>query len=283
MTRTQHRWGRLFTLAVAAGSVCAAIAGLPAAATLRGPYRPGATRAPEASDDLPYAPVTPPPVTGIPAPCPADHEFPAGSPAKAVAGLEKNWDVVLTGTQAADPDYTPVVAAMWTTLDAIDCTPMPTRLVHNAGGRLRIVAEPIPGWNHGDWSLSNPGALTFDLSKMAETSRKGEDERVVRLIVHELSHIYSADRGDNRAYWRDFTALNQRYGAVSEYGAGSDSEAFSEAVGYFVARCAVEPGRSGNPYASSGDGRRELFAMVRDEVFGGRAFGPEPGQPVDCG
>ena len=258
------------------------MAGPPAVATLSGPYRTGAVRVAKPSDRLPYAPAIPPPVTGIPAPCPADHKFPTGSPAKAVAGLEQNWAVVLSGSQATDPDHTPVVQAMWATLDAVDCTPMPARLVDNAGGRLRIVAEPIPGWNHGDWSLSNPGALTFDLAKMAETWRQGEHDRVVRLIVHELAHIYSADRGDNPPYWRAFTELNDRYGAVSEYGASNDSEAFSEAVGYFVARCAVESGRPTNPYADPGDGRGELFAMVRDEVFGGRAFGPAPGEPAGC-
>ena len=208
----------------------------------------------------------------MPEACTAIHPYDAAlSMAALQSGIEANWGFTLTGKYWADETYRPIVAVIWRTLDAISCTPYLDTL-HAKAGVLELYATSIGGWVAGDYGLTRADAVSLDFPQLL-TNYQTDPGHVSRLFVHEVTHAYTRDRSSNPPYWADFTALYARNGRFGSYGS-SASEAFSEVVGYFVARCAAN-----NPYTP---GEAAYYNFVKAEVFGGKEFGPALGQPLNC-
>ena len=208
----------------------------------------------------------------IPDACTATHPYDAGSSLVDLkSGIEANWGFRLTGTYWTDETYRPIVAVIWTTLDAISCTPYLDTL-HAKVGTLELFATSIGGWVAGDYGLTRADAVSLDFPQLL-TNFPTDPGHVSRLFVHEVTHAYTRDRSSNPPYWADFTALYAKNGRFGSYG-GSSSETFSEVVGYYVARCAAN-----NPYTPS---ESAYYDYVKAEVFGGKEFGPALGQPLNC-
>lgn len=217
------------------------------------------------------------PVTGIPEPCAADQAYPEGlTLAQVKAVMEKRWGLRLIGPDWTDSAHGPVVRLVWETLDAIDCTPFLKDTAGKLPGRITINAQRISGYAWGDWSLTKPGAMSVDFSKMMEGYDKGEYERIVRVLVHEMAHVQSVDRGPGAPYWREFLTVNDRYGPITDYAARDTSENYAEVVAHYVARCSED-----NPYDKASN--KAYYAYVRDNVFDGKEFGPPAGEhPAAC-
>lgn len=212
------------------------------------------------------------PEVAIPAPCVLTRAYPEGAtPAEVRDQLGQNWGFAPTGSLWTDPTYRPVVHEIWLTLDAIACTPYLDTL-HSRTGTLSLNATVIAGWTAGDFGLTRPGAVSLDFPQML-TALAADPGYVARLFVHEISHAYSSDRSESPAYYSRFLQLYARHATFGSY-ANSPSETFSEIVGYYVSRCSTK-----NPYTAAD---AEYYAYVRDEVFGGREFGPALGAAPDC-
>lgn len=248
--------GAAVALVVAVGSVLA-----PAAA---------APQAPSAVGD---------PVVGIPRPCPSPQPWPAeASPSQTRQQLAERTGIDLVGPQWEEPKNRPMVRIVWETLGALSCTDYLTTITRNHPG-FELNAAPISGWAFGDWGLTRPGAVTIDMAKWHEPYAAGDRGRLARLLVHELGHAYARTPEAQKAYTH-FESLYARTGNFSDYGRGSANENFSEVVGYYVARCAAK-----NPYDSAVANHGQFdayYALVRDEVFDGREFGPKVGRTPDC-
>lgn len=208
----------------------------------------------------------------VPAACPATHPYsPALSMAALRTGIESNWGFTLTGAYWDDETYRPIAAMIWRTLDAISCTPYLDTL-HSKVGALELRATSIGGWTAGDYGLSKADAVSLDFPQLL-TSYQKDPGHVSRLFVHEITHAYTRDRSSNPTYYADFTAIYSRLGRFGTYG-NSASETFSEVVGYYVARCAAN-----NPYTTA---KADYYEFAKNEVFGGKEFGPALGQTVVC-
>lgn len=208
----------------------------------------------------------------MPEACTAIHPYDAAlSMAALQSGIEANWGFTLTGKYWADETYRPIVSVIWRTLDAISCTPYLDTL-HAKAGVVELYATSIGGWVAGDYGLTKADAVSLDFPQLL-TNYQTDPGHVSRLFVHEVTHAYTRDRSTNPAYWVGFTGLYAKNGRFGSYG-GSSSEAFSEVVGYYVARCAAN-----NPYTVS---EAAYYNFVKAEVFGGKEFGPALGQPLLC-
>lgn len=171
-------------------------------------------------------------------------------------------------------EHRPSIKIMWETLDAVGCTSYVASVKTKAPG-IGINAAPIRGWAWGNWSLTRTNYVTFDFAKFKGALEAGDEGRLVRLVIHELGHAWSADRHSGPGYWNDFRALAAREGRFSDYAGRKDSEVFADVLGYYVGRCALD-----NPY-DSGD-HDAYYAFARDVIFDGKEFGPAPGVVPDC-
>ncbi|GAB3698892.1 hypothetical protein [Mariniluteicoccus flavus] len=212
------------------------------------------------------APQAPRPVTGIPQPCSVDLPFPAtGSLSAHVDRMQRQWSFQLAGAQWRDERYRPIVKIFSETMDAVDCTDYLDRVKAGNGGRLEINSGSTRSWAWGDYGLTRAGVLTLDFTKFLNGYNEGDRGRLVRLIVHEMAHSLNADRGGEPAYWQRFHGVWQANGKPTDYGS-TETEAFADAVGYYVARCAAE-----NPYADAK--KTPYYDYVKKNIFGGQEFG----------
>ena len=227
------------------------------------------------ADALPVAPEDPPPVAGIPEPCPSLTPWPGDDvPVDEVSSrFTATFGIELVGAHLTE-EHRPSIRIMWETLDAVGCTPYLDRVKSTAPG-IGINASPIRGWAWGNWSLTRNNYVSFDFAKFKGALEAGDEGRLVRLVVHELGHAWSADRPSRPAYWNDFRALAGREGRFSDYAGSKESEIFADVLGYYVGRCALD-----NPY-DTGE-HDAYYAFARDVVFGGKEFGPAPGVQPDC-
>lgn len=225
---------------------------------------------------LPIAPPTPEPVAGIPSPCVSKTPWPAEAGRERTRQLmQQRFDLTLTGEGWNRAEYRPIVKIIWETLDGISCTPYLSQVLAQLDGKpLRIHAGSTRSWAWGDWSLTNPGALTFDFSKFVQALDDKDPGRLVRLVVHELGHVRNMDRYSNPAYWNAFLNVQRNAGRFSDYGGSDPTEVLQEVIGYYVARCAKN-----NPYDK---GHADYYDFAKTFIFNGVEFGPKPGQAVDC-
>ncbi len=224
---------------------------------------------------LPTAPGTGLPGTGIPVPCETPQLWPGDDVpiSEIVDQLEENWGFKLAGPYWVNR-HRRAIQLVWETLGAVSCTPYLDTLKEKVNGRVGLNAAHISGFAWGDWSLTRSGYVTLDFKKFGDKIET-DPGRLSRLVIHELGHVYNADRDSNPAYWRRFKKLFARHGRFSSYAGRSVTETFAEVLGYYVGRCA-----SKNPYDTGKFD--EYYEFARDEVFAGREFGPEPGIPSDC-
>ena len=225
---------------------------------------------------LPVAPEPVAPVTGIPTPCPVTHAWPGDkAPLETItAALTKNFGFKLTGAQWTESSRESI-KILWQTLDAVDCTGYVTALQAKVNGNVGINAASISGFAWGDWSLTKPNYVTMDFSKFQRALDSGDEGRLVRLVTHEMAHVLNSDRFEDPGYWRTFQKLYAQQGRFSEYASSSVTETFADVVGYYVGRCALE-----NPYDT---GKFDAYyEFARTYVFGGKEFGPAPGEKPNC-
>ncbi|GAB3623580.1 hypothetical protein GCM10027418_16630 [Mariniluteicoccus endophyticus] len=205
-------------------------------------------------------------VTGIPRPCSVDLPFPtSGSLSTHVDRMEKQWNLELTGPQWRDDSYRPVVKIFSETMDAVDCTDYLKRVQSGHGGRLEVDSGSTRSWAWGDYGLTRTHVLTLDFAKFRQGYAEGDRGRLVRLIIHEMAHALNADRDGEPAYWQRFHGVWQANGRPTAYGS-TETEAFADAIGYYVARCAAD-----NPYADPK--KKPYYDYVKANIFGGREFG----------
>ncbi len=208
----------------------------------------------------------------IPAPCSASNPYdPAMSMTELRDGIAQNWGFQMVGSYWIDPTYRPLVKVIWQTLDAISCTPFLDTVHATTGGQLSLNATVVSGWPAGDYGLTKGNSVSLDFPQLL-TSYQTDPGHVARLFVHELTHAYSLNRGDNPSYWVDFNRIYAKNGRFSNYGSDA-SEVLSEVVGFYVARCAAN-----NPYAPS---ENDYYQFAK-KIFGGKEFGPALGQPLVC-
>lgn len=218
-------------------------------------------------------------VTGIPAPaCSADLPWDRNKTSQTdyVAQVSKQWNMELIGSGWTDARNRDVVKLFADTLDAVDCTGYLDKVRAGNGGRLTVSSGPISSWAWGDYGLTRPNTLTLDFDKFREGYAEGDDRgRLVRLIVHEMAHSFNADRFQEPEYWQRNQRLFREVGPISEYGSRDSTETFADAVGYYVARCALD-----NPY----DQKRfqPYYEMVKQYVFDGKEFGGPVGSRQTC-
>lgn len=214
-------------------------------------------------------------VAGVPEPCSINLPLTDSMSAAEISDqAAQQWGLALTGPQWRDDRYRDVVALFAETVDSVDCTDFMNRVKAGNGGGLEVSSLPTNSWAWGDYGLTRPRVLTLDFEKFRQGYADGERGRLVRLVIHEMAHSLNADRHADPAYWRSFNRVWAAHGAVSDYGS-SPTESFADAVGYYVARCAAD-----NPYET--DRHRAYYDYVRDEIFGGREFGPAAGTPQHC-
>lgn len=230
---------------------------------------------PTTATALPLAPAPVAPVTGIPTPCASTVPFPEGATiAELQAGITEHFGFALTGSQWTE-ERRASIKILWQTLDAMDCTTYRTDLQAKVGGNVGLNAASISGYAWGDWSLTKGGYVTFDFSKFQKALDSGDEGRLTRLVAHELAHVLNSDRYEEPAYWQAFKTLYAQEGNFSSYAGSSVTETFADVVGYYVGRCALE-----NPYDTGKSGAYYDFAKT--QVFGGKEFGPAPGQEINC-
>lgn len=218
---------------------------------------------------------TGPAAVGIPRTCPVQHAWPVGAALVDVKRqLAANTGLVLVGPEWTNPQRRGIVKIVWETLDSISCTPYLAQIKAHKP-HLAINAGPVDGWAWGDWGLTKPEAVSFDFAKWQTAYDENDRGRLVRIIVHELGHVWSQTPAAQQTYDR-FGTLYANTGQFSNYG-NNVNENFSEVVGYFVARCARN-----NPYDGNASRFGVYYRLVRDEVFGGRTFGPAVGQKPTC-
>lgn len=223
---------------------------------------------------LPIAPAPVVPVTGIPTPCASTHPFPEDASLETLkAGITENFGFKLTGSQWTE-ERRESIRILWQTLDAMDCTTYRTDLQAKVNGNVGLNAASISGYAWGDWSLTKGNYVTFDFSKFQRALDSGDEGRLTRLVAHELAHVLNSDRGSNPEYWKSFKKLYAQEGRFSSY-AGTVTETFADVIGYYVGRCALD-----NPY-DTGE-FDAYYDYAKTTIFGGKEFGPAPGQPVNC-
>ncbi|MGD8214159.1 hypothetical protein [Aestuariimicrobium sp. Y1814] len=224
---------------------------------------------------LPVAPEKAVAVTGIPDPCVATHPWPADASLAHIKNLlQKNWGINLVGDWWTEREYRPMVKIVWETLDAVSCTDYVNLTRAKVNNTLTISAAPTRSWAWGDWSLTRPGALTFDFAKWQQALDEDDAGRLVRLVIHEIGHAYNVDRGDSPTYWASFKRLYASEGRFSDYG-HNDMETYADVLGYYVARCAKN-----NPFNEPG--HQKYYDWARTHVFKGVEFGGPAGAPLDC-
>lgn len=225
---------------------------------------------------LPVAPAPAPPVTGIPEPCLSTTPFPEdASIGEIQAQLAEQFDFRLAGKQWTE-EYRPSIRILWETLDAMACTDYVETLQGKFNGTVGLNTTNIRGYAWGDWSLTRSGYVSFDFEKFKGALSADDEGRLVRLVAHELAHVYNSDRHTGSPqYWSDFQRLFRQEGRFSDYAGRSVTETFADVVGYYVGRCALD-----NPY-DTGE-HAAYYAFARDVVFGGKEFGPEPGVKPEC-
>lgn len=228
------------------------------------------------AEALPTAPEPVAPVAGIPAPCPPTYPWPGDDApmSEITAGLTANFGFKLAGKGWTGANQASI-RILWETLDAVGCTSYVDDLQAKVHGNVGLNASRISGFAWGDWSLTRSGYVSLDFTKFRQALHSGDTGRLSRLVIHELAHVLNSDRGSNPPYWAEFRRLYAKQGRFSSYAAGSVTETFGDVVGYYVGRCA-----DNNPYDT---GKYDAYYnFVRDNVFGGREFGPEPGTKPDC-
>ncbi|MCC2593905.1 hypothetical protein LKO27_10865 [Tessaracoccus sp. OS52] len=224
-------------------------------------------------------PVAPPPVTpvsGIPAPCPVTNPWPGDDAGidEISAAITETFGFKLAGKQWNEANR-PSIKILWETLDAVGCTDYVAALQAKVKGNVGINANRISGWAWGDWSLTRTSYVTLDFAKFQSALDAGDEGRLVRLVIHELAHVLNSDRHSAPAYWQEFRALYAQEGRFSDYAGRSISETFADVVGYYVGRCALD-----NPYDSGENA--DYYEFAKEQVFGGKEFGPEPGVKPEC-
>lgn len=224
---------------------------------------------------LPLAPAPVVPVTGIPAPCASTVPFPEkASIDELKAGITEHFGFQLAGTQWTEQRRASI-KILWQTLDALECTTYRKDLQAKVERPIGINATDISGYAWGDWSLTKPYYVSFDFSKFQRALDSGDEGRLVRLVTHELAHALNYDRGSDPAYWVTFQKLFAKEGRFSSYAGSSVTETFADVVGYYVGRCAFD-----NPYDT---GKFDAYyEYAKTYVFGGKEFGPAPGQKINC-
>lgn len=222
-----------------------------------------------------------PSAPGVQRSCSMTHRFPAAaSSASIVKQVRATWGVRLQGPSWKSKANRPVLKVAWQTLDAIDCTPFRSQIKAKNDGKLIISGEKNGSWAWGDYGYSDPDGVSLSLDKMAAGIKDGQSPRVVRVIVHEMAHAWSADRDEDAGYFAAFAKLGDTDGGITEYGSQNTSENFAEAAGYYVARCAKEQSDTGKPSANPYDAKRNsgYYAFVGKLLFGRAKFGPPAGK-----
>lgn len=232
-----------------------------------------------AADALPVAPAVPVAVEGVSQPCVSRHVWPKQASMKQVrAQLSANTGVRLTGDMWDDPQYRPVVRLIWQGLEAVSCTDFLTTVKERSHGAFTLNAVRKASWAWGDWGNTKSNAVTLDFAKLS-TAVDDDPGRVVRVLIHEIAHAWTAYAPANGA--SGYASLYATYGMFSNYG-GSSRETFSEVVGYYVARCADNNPYNGTQPSASDAEASAYYRFVRSHVFGGVEFGPEAGDRVNC-
>lgn len=224
---------------------------------------------------LPVAPTPAPPVTGIPTPCTSTNPFPEDASITEIKRqIEEKFHFKLTGKHWTN-EYRPSIKILWETLDAVACTDYVSTLQSKVDGDVGLNATNTRGWSWGDWSLSKPGYVSLDFQKFKTALDNDDEGRLVRLVIHELAHVYNADRYEAPSYWSEFEKLHRKEGRFSDYAGRSVTETFADTVGYYVGRCALN-----NPY-DTGE-HAAYYEFVKKNVFNGKEFGPKPGKTPNC-
>lgn len=227
------------------------------------------------AEALPLAPDPVAPVTGIPTPCASTHPFPEDASIKELKeGLTEHFGFTLTGSQWTS-ERRASIKILWQTFDAMECTTYRTDLQSKVSGTVGINAASISGYAWGDWSLTKSGSVTLDFSKFQKALDSGDEGRLTRLVAHEFAHVLNSDRYSDPAYWTAFKKLYAKEGRFSDYAGSSVTETFADVIGYYVGRCALN-----NPYDT---GKYDAYyAYAKDTIFGGKEFGPAPGEKANC-
>lgn len=224
---------------------------------------------------LPLAPEPVVPVSGIPAPCASTVPFPEDASIDELkAGITEHFGFNLAGSQWTQQRRASI-KILWQTLDAMECTSYRTDLQAKVEKTVGFNATDISGYAWGDWSLTKPYYVSFDFSKFQKALDAGDEGRLVRLVTHELAHTLNYDRGSDPEYWTTFKKLFAKEGRFSSYAGGSVTETFADVVGYYVGRCAFD-----NPY-DTGE-HDAYYEYAKTYVFGGKEFGPAPGEKSSC-
>ncbi|MCG6567606.1 hypothetical protein [Tessaracoccus sp. ZS01] len=227
------------------------------------------------ADALPIAPEPVVPVTGIPSPCASTFPFPDGASIEDIqAQLAANFGFKLAGSQWTEARR-PSIKILWETLDAMECTSYRKDLQSKVTGTVGINTTNIRGYAWGDWSLTRSGYVSLDFAKFQRALDSGDEGRLTRLVAHELAHVLNSDRYSEPAYWTDFKKLYAKEGRFSEYAGSKVTEVWADVIGYYVGRCALD-----NPY-DTGE-HDAYYAYAKDVIFGGKEFGPPPGEPMNC-
>ena len=221
-------------------------------------------------------PTVGPSVVGIHAPCPVTHPWPSdNAPISEISNqLSQNFGVTLAGDGWTDANRTQI-SVVWQALDSVSCTDFLPNLKAKVSGTIGINAAHISGFAWGDWSLTTPGYLTCDFTKWKEAVDLGDIGRLSRIVIHEFTHIFNADRDSNPKYWSEFQHLAAKQGVFSSYAGRNNLETLPEVVGYYVARCAKD-----NPYDTGQF--NDYYEWVKTTIFAGREFGPAPGTKATC-
>ena len=100
--------------------------------------------------------------------------------------------------------------------------------IAKVSGTIGINAASIGGFAWGDWSLTKPGYLTFDFTKWKEAVDLGDIGRLSRIVIHEFTHIFNADRDSNPKYWTEFQGLAAKQEVFSSYAGRNNLETLPE-------------------------------------------------------
>ena len=200
-------------------------------------------------------PTVGPSVVGIHAPCPVSHPWPGDKApiSEITKQLSDNFGVTLAGDGWTDANRTQI-SVVWQALDSVSCTDFLPNLKAKVSGTIGINA---------------------DFTKWKEAVDLGDIGRLSRIVIHEFTHIFNADRDSNPKYWTEFQSLAAKQGVFSSYAGKNNLETLPEVVGYYVARCAKD-----NPYDTGKF--NDYYEWVKTNIFAGREFGPAPGTKASC-
>lgn len=225
---------------------------------------------------------TPPAPEPDPTPCEV-AAYP-GDPQTAIAQIESRHGIRMTDSDTyswSDPRAASTLEAFWTTFEKVSCTPYLTTVLDKAGPGFSIIADANgPGiWGH--WRTD--GLLHIDIGQISRD--QASEVTLAWFTAHELAHPWSNVR--STPAYRSYVSLYQQVGPISPYGVREQADAdanenFADVVGYYVARCTPismhsdEAEYPGNPYDLEKFSR--YYAWVKENVFGGKEFGPGPGE-----